>query len=319
MALYGTNGQFGGSVYQNPQMRTGMAPNPWDYFSQIFGGLGTPGKNPWSDQYNKYMGGVGNVNAQQINAAQLGTNPMDVINSAKPLIAQQQAEQFAKAGARFGAQGMLASTPYAGELGRQASNSSNQLANLYYNTLGGAAENQANREMQAALANQQASLQAGLGNQSANLQAAELTQGGMNPWFGLAGQMAQLGLGKEQLTQQGQQFQQSQSQQASQFSQNLDQQAKQFAKQMGYNYDQLSQQDKQFFQQQAQQESQFGRNLGFQQWQANQQNQQNWFSQFMQWVQSGGDPQAFSQFGGQTITNNPWGRRGYGMTTKGAY
>src|SRR3972149_2965924 len=311
MALYPSGTQFGGSMYNNPQMgaQKTMAANPYmDYFQQIYKNLGTPSQNPWSQMTQTYGGNIGNVQAQNITPAQLGMNPMDVVSSTRPLIDQAMKEQFARAGQRFGAQGMLASTPYMGELGKQAGYASNQLANTYYRTLMGAAGNQAGRNMQAALANQGANLQAGLGNQQANLQAWSLAQQGANPWFGLAGQMAQLGLGGQQLAQQGQQFQQS-----------LAQQKEALAQQMGLNYAQLNQQQKQFVdnlalqqQQLGQQGEQFSQTLAFQKEQAGQQSQQDWFNKLMQWVMAGGDPSKFYQYGGQGTNpnaakkTNPW-------------
>lgn len=167
-----------------------------------------------------------NVQAQNINAptmsqdwrqwAQQGTQGVADINAAgmqdtaaliksyDPLLAQQQAEGFAGAALRAGKTGMWGS-PYATALGSQVRQTEAQRANIANQALYQASEAAAGRQMQAAIANQQAALQqranqlqaAGLSADQARVQAqmelqASISNQGAGLQAGMANQQANL-------------------------------------------------------------------------------------------------------------------------------
>ncbi len=133
----------------------------------------------------------GAVDWERVNAANLGVDPMASVRAALPFINEQQDTGFANAASKFGRLGTLMSggngAGYTDSLGQVARKSANDIASLTENTMLTAAENQAARAMQAALANQQTgysanesaasrAMQAALANQGAGLQAAIANQ-----------------------------------------------------------------------------------------------------------------------------------------------
>lgn len=149
------------SIFGNPQWG---AWNAW-------GRTGDYSGSPWDDWYNQFMKMYGKGApwatpgptpdyhvpegfSYQIDASQLQADPMDVVRSARPKIQEEMNRNFAKAANRMGGIGMLGSSAYTSALGEASRKASNDLANVYYQALTQAAENQAAREMQAALANQ---------------------------------------------------------------------------------------------------------------------------------------------------------------------
>ena len=122
MAIYSTKGQFGG-YFSNPQFGQGQ------------------------DWYKKLMGqaGIGSVSAPQ----SMYSAPGAAIEAAKPAITEQMNNNFAAAGQKFGNAGMGTSTPYAQALGGAARGASNDFASLAANLQYDAANQAANRQLQA--------------------------------------------------------------------------------------------------------------------------------------------------------------------------
>lgn len=153
-----------GPLYGNPQYGSWSAwgrawPNFADNWRNAFIGFygqGPPWDRPAPQPNYRVPGGFN----YSISAANLPMDPMKVVESLKPKIQEEMNRGFASAAQRLGQAGMLSSSSYTKALGDVSRKASNDLAAAYYNTMLQAAENQAGREMQARLANQQTGLSA---------------------------------------------------------------------------------------------------------------------------------------------------------------
>jgi hypothetical protein len=280
-----------------------------------------PTSNMYTDYMKQFMGMMGQggnapvtadtISAKQVQMSELGADPMKVIESLQPLINQGMNEQFAKAGQRFGAQGMLTSTPYAGELGKQSAIAGNQLSNAYYTNVLGTAKEQQQLKADLAKANQGTDLQAQMANQSAKLQAAGMNKQQADMYAQLAVQMGGLGQGQQQITNQANQFNaaainsnnQFNAQQKNElikFSAGLTEQSKTTAAQMGLDAFKVNEMAKQFaashglnWAQLDEQKRSALANEALQKSAQEQQAKQAKNAAYMQWIMGGGDPAAF--------------------------
>ena len=217
MAQYPTSGQFGGSWWNNPQMRKQSGaqtlnagqPGWWNQALTAQMGMGPQQVqatnvqapqmgNQWQ-QYLKAFQGQNPITAQNVTAPTIGGNWQQYLNagtqainagamqdtsallrSYDPILQRQQEQGFAGAAARAGKTGMWGS-PYASALGREAEAASSQRANIANQYLYQASEAQANRQMQAEIQNRANQLQAaGLSAQQAQAQAQMELQAGMS-------------------------------------------------------------------------------------------------------------------------------------------
>lgn len=186
---------------------------------------------------NQLSGSVNNPYMQQMANAITQNGAANFNNNVMPALrgGAQVAGQYGSS--REGIAEGLAAKSYQQDM-------ANQLSNLY----GGAYESAQNRQLQAG------STLAGLDQQAQMANASNaLQQQSINNQYGLG--LGQLGLGQQQMAQQGQQFgqnlafqQQQLGQQNQQFGQSQVQQQNQFGQQMGFNRDQMAQQNAQFMQ-----------------------------------------------------------------------
>ena len=194
--LYNTGGQFSGGM-SNPSYG-GTANNPWPNpwgpaSSYIPANMMSTWNQMQNPSGNRSMGasmwqGPGSSNSvlpwgrglinqgtgytPNIQAGTSGVDPMQVIQAQMPAIQENLQRNFAGAGSRFGAAGMLASggtgSGYAASLGDQSRKASTDVASLYWQVMNDASQRQADRDQQAYLAQaeqlqRQAELQAQTG------------------------------------------------------------------------------------------------------------------------------------------------------------
>jgi hypothetical protein len=181
--LYNTGGQFSGG-FQNPNYG-GTAgtqwPNPWGPASsyipagmndtwaryqnmygnsnQSMGGgafMHGPGSSASIQPWGRGLINQGTGYNPNIQSGTSGVDPMQVINAQMPAIQEQMQRNFAGAGSRFGAAGMLASggtgSGYAASLGDQSRKASTDVASLYWQVMNDASQRQADRDQQSKLA-----------------------------------------------------------------------------------------------------------------------------------------------------------------------
>lgn len=129
--------------------------DPWRMpgYAYAVGGAGGYGGGYGGSGYMSYGGGGGGgfreTAPPQFQMPDFITqHPMDVINSAKPLINDEMMQNFASAREQMAGLGMTDSTPMATALGQQSSLASQKLGNLYYQTMYNAANDAANRQLQ---------------------------------------------------------------------------------------------------------------------------------------------------------------------------